>query len=73
MLHHNKKRGLIMDKNGNSNKGRTSYYQVVIKHRGEFTDLYLEALHDELWEYLGDVAREDIIIRKKDVRVLNGY
>ena len=46
------------------NKGRIITYRITVKHKGKFSEKYLEALQKHLWEYFSDVAMDDIKIRK---------
>lgn len=45
-------------------KGKVLTYQIVIKHRGDLPQLYLDDLKNAIWEYFGDIGKDDIQIRK---------
>jgi len=47
-----------------ANKGRISSYKIIVKHRGEFNKAYLKALERCVWEFVGDIPRDFISIRK---------
>ena len=49
------------------NENRIIVYQILVKHRGELSEKYLRELKETLFEYLGDVAKPDITIRRKNL------
>lgn len=48
-------------------KGRISSYKIIVKHRGEFNKAYLKALERCIWEFIGDIPRDFISIRKINI------
>jgi len=47
-----------------ANKGRISSYKIIVKHRGELNEAYLKALERCIWEFVGDIPKDFISIRK---------
>lgn len=45
-------------------KGRSHTYRILIKHRGKLSELYLEDLKNSIWEYFGDISKDDIQINR---------
>lgn len=48
----------------NHPNGKNVTYRITIRHRGELTEKYLERLKNELWEYFGDIGKDDIQIKR---------
>lgn len=46
------------------NKGKLVSFQIIFKHRGELNEAYLGAIKDCLYEFLGNVSKSNISIRK---------
>ena len=46
------------------NKGKKVPYLITVKHRGELSEAFLRLLKDNLWEFFGDISRDDITIKR---------
>ena len=44
--------------------GKKVSYQIIIKHRGELSEVYLEAIKDCLWGFMGNIPKSNISIKK---------
>jgi hypothetical protein len=56
------------DYNRRAGKGHPVTYVITIKRYGVLSPKYLSFLKDWVWEYLGDVPRENITIERVNRR-----
>ena len=54
------------------NKGRITSYRIIVKHRGEFSEAYIEELERCIWEFVSDIPRNFISIKKINIGKHNG-